>query len=256
MKSKISNPFYHILFWIVVTILFILVFGRMWNNNLHAFYFISLQLPVVMATSYFFNFFLVPYYLLRRRYFWFGLYFFYTVVLSLYFQMLVVFFSYLYFTSFNPEAISFKIIDKIILLAFVMYAVVFSGSFFVMLQQLISSRSELETLKAEKKKRESPYLELISNRKLVRVPFDEILFIESLSDYVKVNTTSKTDITSKEKISTLEKRLPDLFVRIHRSFIVNREKVTGMNNNEIELGETILSIGRSYKQQALEKLKS
>lgn len=254
MKSKISNPFYHILFWAVVTTVLVLVFGRSWNNNLHAFYFISLLLPVVMATSYFFNFYLVPFFLLKKKYFWFGLYSFYMLVLSLYFQMIVVVFSYIYFANFNLEEIATNIIDQVILLAFVMYAVVFAGSIFVMLQQLVSSRNELEQLKEEKKKMETPFLELTSNRKSVRVFYSDILFIESLADYIKVHTTSKKEITSKEKISALEKRLPGIFVRIHRSFIVNREKITSYNNNEIEIDGVVLNIGRSYKQKALEKL--
>ncbi len=75
MKSRITNPVYHILFWLVVTTILVMVFGRSWNNNLHAFYFITLLLPVVMATSYFFNYYLVPYFLLKKKIFlvWFVL---------------------------------------------------------------------------------------------------------------------------------------------------------------------------------------
>lgn len=111
-------------------------------------------------------------------------------------------------------------------------------------------------LKQEKKKMENPYLELLSNRKLVRIPYNEIIYIESLADYIKIHTAEQNEIVSKEKISVLEDRLPDLFVRIHRSFIINRKKVTGLNNNEIKIGNVVLSIGRSFKQQALAKLKN
>jgi hypothetical protein len=256
MKSKISNPLYHILFWLVVTTILIMVFGRSWNNNLHAFYFISLLLPVVMATSYFFNYYLVPYYLLKKRYFWFGLYFFYMLVLSLYLQMLVVLFSYIYFTNFNLEEIAVNIIDQIILLAFVMYAVVFAGSFFIMIQQLAERQKELEQLRVEKEKAKQQVLELVSNRQKVRIPFDDIFYIESMSDYIKVHSTSQSEVVSKEKISALAKRLPENFLRIHRSFIINTNKINQFNSTEVVINQATLNIGRSYKKNVLLVLKS
>lgn len=256
MKSKISNPYFHILFWIVATTILILVFGRSWENNLHAFYFISLLLPVVMGTSYFFNFYLVPYFLLKKRYFWFGLYFYYTLVISLYLQMLVVLFSYMYLANFNLQDIGPNSIADIISLAFVMYAFVFAGSFLLMLQQLSERQKEIEKLKTEKEKAKQRFLELISNRQKVRIPFNEIVYIESLSDYIKVHTCDEHEVSSKSKISTLSEKLPTNFMRIHRSFIVNTNYITQYNSYEIELNKITLNIGRSYKSQVAQRLKS
>ncbi len=253
-KSKLSNPVFHVVFWIFVTIILTVVFGRTWGNDLQAFYFISMLLPILMGTSYFFNYYLVPQYLLKRKYFWFALYFFYTLVISLYLEMIVLTFSFIYLANFELEKMAANSRDTI-LLAVVMYMVVFFGSFLLMVQQLFNSRRELEEMKEERKKMEISFLELTSNRKSVRIPYDEIVYIESLADYVKVHTTTKKEISSKEKISVLEELLPEFFIRIHRSFIVNRAKVTGFNNNEIELGETVLTIGRSFKQMALARLK-
>ncbi len=253
-KSKLSNPVFHVVFWIFVTIILTVVFGRTWGNDLQAFYFISMLLPILMGTSYFFNYYLVPQYLLKRKYFWFALYFFYTLVISLYLEMIVLTFSFIYLANFELEQMAANSRDTI-LLAVVMYMVVFFGSFLLMVQQLFNSRRELEEMKEERKKMEISFLELTSNRKSVRIPYDEIVYIESLADYIKVHTTTKKEISSKEKISVLEELLPEFFIRIHRSFIVNRAKVTGFNNNEIELGETVLTIGRSFKQTALARLK-
>jgi DNA-binding LytR/AlgR family response regulator len=120
----------------------------------------------------------------------------------------------------------------------------------------MKSNRELEAINEEKSKMENPFLELLSNRKLMRILYDEIVYIESMADYIKLHTTDKREITSKEKISVLEEKLPGFFIRIHRSFIVNRKKVTGYNNNEVEIGATVLPIGRSYKQQGLSKLRT
>ncbi len=249
MKSKISNPLYHILFWIVATTILIMVFGRSWNNNLHAFYFTAMLLPVVMATSYYFNYYLVPYFLMKKKYFWFGLYFLYMLILSLYFQMIIVVFSFIYFAKFNLEEIGVNITDQIILLAFAMYAVVFAGSFLVMLQQLAERQKELERFRIEKEKAKNQVLELVSRRQLVRIPYNDILFIESLSDYIQVHCVKLGKVTSKEKISTIAEVLPQRFVRIHRSFVVNTDKVTKVTANEVYLNNVQLNIGRTYKKE-------
>ena len=254
MKLKISNPYYHILFWLVVATGLILVFGRPWGNASHAFYFIVMLLPVVMGTSYFFNYYLVPQFLLKKKYFWFGLYAFYTLVISLYLQMLVVIFSYAFLAKFRLEKMGQDSVDDIFSLAFVMYMVVFVGSFLVMLQQLLERQKEIDLL--EKEKMRIPMLELTSNRQTVKIPYDDIIYIESLSDYIKVHSRHRNAVVSKEKISVMAEELPEQFVRIHRSFIVNTQRITSHNANEVELDGIQLNIGRSYKKIVLPLLKS
>jgi DNA-binding LytR/AlgR family response regulator len=160
----------------------------------------------------------------------------------------------MYLANFELEQMAANSRDTL-LLAVVLYLVVFCGSFLLMLQQLFDSYRELEVMKEENMKMEKPFLELVSNRKNVRIPYENIIYIESLADYIKVHSTSQEEIISKEKISVLEEELPEFFVRIHRSFIVNRQKIIRFNNNEVEMQTGILSIGRSFKKQALSKLK-
>ncbi len=255
VKSKTANPYFHVIFWVVVVAILIVIFGGAWQGKIQAFFFISLFLPVIMSTSYFFNYYLVPKFLLKGKYLWFTLYCYYTLVISLFLEMLVLFISFVYLANYKIANFGINSSD-IILLAVVMYLVVFFGSFLLMVQQLFDSNRELEVLKNEQRKMERPFIELISNRKSVRIPYDNIIYIESLADYVKVHSSESEEITSKEKISVLEEKLPEFFVRIHRSFIVNRQKIIRFNNNEVEMQTGILSIGRSYKKQALLKLKS
>lgn len=255
MKSKTANPYFHILFWLVVAAIFIIVFGKKWQNGIQAFYFTSMFLPVIMATSYVFNYYLVPTYLLKRKYFWFGLYFYYTLVISLFLEMLVLIFSFIYLANFELENFRLSSTD-VLLLAVVMYLVVFLGSFLLMVQQLFNSNQELEKLRIEKKKMDKPFLELVSNRQLVRILYADIIYIESLSDYVKVHSGNENEIVSKEKISALAEKLPEQFLRIHRSFIVNTEKVTRFNANEVDLNGVQLNIGRSFKKPVSTVLKS
>ena len=255
MKWKIANPNYHIIYWLLVVSILTFVFGRSWGSGKNAFFYISMLLPVVMGTSYFFNFFLVPKYLLRKKYFWFGINFFYMLIISLYLQMLVLIFSFMYLANFSLSAMGPNSTD-IILLTVVMYLIVFVGSFLVMLQQLAERQKEIETFVQEKEKSEQAFLELISNRQQVRIPYDKITYIESLSDYIKVNSSGMESVTSKEKISSLGDRLPGHFIRIHRSFIINTKKVTRFNASEVELDDIKLNIGRTYKKEVAMVLRS
>jgi DNA-binding LytR/AlgR family response regulator len=92
------------------------------------------------------------------------------------------------------------------------------------------------------------------DKKMVKVNVNDILYIESVKDYVKVKTQSK-EITTQQKISYLEESLPkNLFLRIHRSFIVAINKIESYSATEIDIGNTQLPIGRNYKNDVLKVL--
>jgi DNA-binding LytR/AlgR family response regulator len=98
------------------------------------------------------------------------------------------------------------------------------------------------------------YIYFKEDREMVKVFLKDILYIESLRDYVRVKTPSKQIITY-QKISFLEQKLPESkFIRIHRSFIVAIELVTSFSFNFVKLAEIEIPIGRNYKQQTLKVL--
>ncbi len=93
-----------------------------------------------------------------------------------------------------------------------------------------------------------------SDRKMVKVRFKEINYIESLSDYVKIFTDKETIIT-RETISNIESKLPsNEFLRTHRSYIVSMPKIDSFTNELIELKKKAIPISRSYKENVLQKL--
>jgi DNA-binding LytR/AlgR family response regulator len=98
------------------------------------------------------------------------------------------------------------------------------------------------------------YIYLREDREMIKVFLRDILYIESLRDYVKVKTTTRQIITY-QKISYLEQKLPEnKFVRVHRSFIVSFDKVSSFAMNAVRIANTEIPIGRNYKQQALKVL--
>lgn len=92
------------------------------------------------------------------------------------------------------------------------------------------------------------------NKTMVKVPFNEICYIESMKDYVKIHTTGETHFV-KHQISALEEELPDdRFLRVHKSFIVPVDKISTISPTSIGIGEDKIPIGRNYKEYVLKKL--
>jgi DNA-binding LytR/AlgR family response regulator len=94
-----------------------------------------------------------------------------------------------------------------------------------------------------------PFLYFRADRKMVKVFLEDILFVESLKDYIKVVTTHKV-IISKQSISSLEEMLPkDAFVRVHRSYIIAVNKIDSYNTDAIEIGKKEIPIGRLFRHE-------
>lgn len=91
------------------------------------------------------------------------------------------------------------------------------------------------------------FIYLRVERKLVKIILNDIIFIESARDYVKVITKDKSYIT-RQTISSIEAMLSgNEFVRIHRSYIVAINKIKSLTNELVEIGDTELPIGKLYK---------
>lgn len=106
----------------------------------------------------------------------------------------------------------------------------------------------------EEKSGNKDYIYLKENKKMVRVYFKNILYFESLKDYVKVVTTCKTVLT-KQVLSNFEHELnSSLFLRIHRSYIVALNKIDAYTLSSLDIGTTEIPIGRKYKESVIEVL--
>ncbi len=162
-------------------------------------------------------------------------------------------FSFIYLGNFNFHNLGPNASDTV-LLAVILYLLVFLGSFLLLIRQIKEKQQIIARLSEENDKMKKSFLEVTSKRKLVKIPYENILYIESLADYVRINTMNES-IESKEKISHLASRLPEIFMRIHRSFIINREKIKSISYDEVVVSDVSLTIGRSYRKEVREALK-
>lgn len=96
---------------------------------------------------------------------------------------------------------------------------------------------------------EEEYLFLKVEMHWVKVAFRDILFIESLKDYVNVHLLSESrPILSLGTLKALEEKLPSKrFLRVHRSFIVSLDQITSITKTSLQVGNTTIAVGEQYR---------
>ncbi|HBK31182.1 MAG TPA: DNA-binding response regulator, partial [Porphyromonadaceae bacterium] len=95
-----------------------------------------------------------------------------------------------------------------------------------------------------------------SEYKLIHILYDDILYIEGLKDYVKIYTESAgRPILSLMSLKTMEEKLPkNRFVRVHRSYIIRKDKIESISKNRIIIGNRQIPIGDTYRENFIGKL--
>jgi two-component system LytT family response regulator len=111
-------------------------------------------------------------------------------------------------------------------------------------------KSATGTVLTEEKKNEA-FVYFRADRKMIKVLLDDILYIESMKDYIKIFTRQSVVIT-KQSISSVEAMLPEKeFVRVHRSYIVSIKKIKSFTSELIEIEKAEIPIGKLYRNEVL-----
>jgi two-component system response regulator LytT len=110
---------------------------------------------------------------------------------------------------------------------------------------------DLERKAMNKVEANSEFLFLKSEYKIRRINFNDIRYIEGMKDYVKVYTVhEEKPVLSLSSMKTIESKLPpEKFMRVHRSFIVNLEKITTIERNRIVFGKVYIPVSDQYKDK-------
>jgi two-component system response regulator LytT len=127
------KTYQHIIFWILVYGILTLIFASWFGGYDEAYYFVSLLLPVVMGTSYFFNYYLVPRFLFTRKFRKFVIYSFYMLVVSLCLELLASVISMLVIVKFGINQAG-PLVTDVYTLAGIMYFIVLFKSFILLIK--------------------------------------------------------------------------------------------------------------------------
>ena len=244
---------FNIIYWLLVLLILILRFGARSDSFIKAFYFISFLVPVALVTSWYFNNYLIPYYLLRKRYLRFIILSIFTVIISLDIIMIIVFLAFILIGRYQPDQLG-SLINQYYSFPAILYLTVIINIFFNLVHDYLEIAEDMKALSTQKNSHSNGYLIVRSNRQTRKIPYSTINYIESMSDYIIIRTTDNQKIITRERISRIEERLPPQFIRIHRSFIVNLEKVMSFTREQISVSGMDLPISRTYKKGALGKV--
>ena len=98
------------------------------------------------------------------------------------------------------------------------------------------------------------FITIKSDKKIYKVDIQDIQYVQSYGDYIKIYTREKMIITS-ETMKNIQEVLKDPFIRVHKSFLINLKSIRYVEGNQIKIGETFIPIGQKYKEGFLEMFK-
>lgn len=118
----------------------------------------------------------------------------------------------------------------------------------------VQRAAELLPSHDEKNAPEETCMMVRSDYRLVKVDFDDVLYIEGLKDYVKIYTESRErPLITQMSLKAVEHTLPsDRFMRVHRSFIVALDKIASIGRTNALIGKSEIPIGETYRSQVFE----
>ncbi|WKV13241.1 LytTR family DNA-binding domain-containing protein [Marivirga harenae] len=96
---------------------------------------------------------------------------------------------------------------------------------------------------------QSHHIFISIDRQQQKLLLDKVLFIESRGDYLKFVLENEKPLMSKMTLKSLQEQIPESFIQIHRSFIINQDKITAFQKEKVKVGEEWLNISRSFKNQ-------
>jgi DNA-binding LytR/AlgR family response regulator len=124
---------------------------------------------------------------------------------------------------------------------------------FLELEELQSNQG---TVSNDSEQKTRDFIFLKADKKHYKINLEDILYFESLGDYVIAYTTDKKIVT-KERIGKLSEKLPgDRFIQIHRGYIVSVSRIESVGPGFVEINKKKLPIGRNYKPELLKLLQN
>jgi DNA-binding LytR/AlgR family response regulator len=94
------------------------------------------------------------------------------------------------------------------------------------------------------------YLFVRSDYKLLKIPLHDILFIQGLDNYIRIVTDHSRPVISRVSMKYICEKLPrDMFVRIHRSYIINLKKEISYRNKKVQIGDIQIPVGISFEDE-------
>lgn len=127
-------------------------------------------------------------------------------------------------------------------------------SFERFVQAVNKAADQIKLLRGKGDEEDKGFIALKSEHRVHKVSYSNILLIEGLKEYVIFHLKEGKRIITLEALKNLEELLPDNFLRIHRSYIINKNYVQSLYGNMVEIGDKKIAIGKTFKEKVIDQL--
>ncbi|WP_377923144.1 LytR/AlgR family response regulator transcription factor [Alteromonas sediminis] len=239
----------HAAFWLSYYVLFSLIWATPEQGYFASFYLEFILMPVRIFAVYCMLYWLIPNFLAQRQYKIFVLNYAVVIAMS---GLLQMFFSYFFYNQLMPELSAQTMLSLSGWFRSCMLintTVILLGSLKI-LQMNMQLQEELARIK-NKSASTSEYIEVKSNRKMYRLKINDILFLQGMGNYVTYHLEGRQKHIVYMSLKQALDSLPKTFIRVHRSYVVNKRKIDSYNQDEIFIGEQTIPRGKDTSDEDL-----
>jgi DNA-binding LytR/AlgR family response regulator len=116
---------------------------------------------------------------------------------------------------------------------------------------------ETTSMVTDHKSNDEPFVYMKADKNMNKVYINDIVYIESWKDFIKIYLSGGKNLLVKRSLSSMENMLSKhKFLRVHRSYMVSIDKISGYKNLSLQINSTEIPIGRLYKQAVMDKLQA
>jgi len=254
----------HVLYWTAFVLFFGLVWGVSDNNYSRNILIQIFCLPSRMLLVYVTLFYLFPKFFNQKKYFsFFVSYCVLVALISVFIQRPI--FLYFIQPNFLPgfKNSGFFILSEIVNTALdinIAAMIPIAYTYLTTIENLQKNNSELneenKLLKEDVVVQDNyeSYINLKIDKSVRKIKINDIVFVESLRNYCKIKLND-SEITVLKTLTSVQELLPESkFVRIHRSFLINKDHMTSVSPSKIEINDMTIPVGRKYKDEVKKKI--
>lgn len=247
----------HIIYWFVFVLFFTMVWGTYDNDYYRNFMVQLLSLPSRLILVYVTLYILFPLFFLKKKYIKFVLFYVLLLISTTIFiqrPLVINVIQPLYLKGF--ESSSFFAITEIMntlldvnVAAIIPFVYVLFKNF-----QTANKKTLALEIKQQDHLKEEEFIYLKVEKSLIKIFIKDIIFVESLKNYIKVKTT-ETEIIAYKSLTSIQESLPNAkFLRVHRSYIVGLDFIDSFSPSKLMLNGVSIPIGRKYKDEVKKAL--
>ncbi len=244
----------HACFWLIYYVLFSLVWAKSEYGYFVSFYLEFVLMPLRILASYCMMYVLVPALLSNRKMVEFLVSYFTLIIVAGAFQLLIGHFFYAQLMDGQSEVFPLSIASWVRNIVLINSTVILLGAVKViqLYYQLIDTAQLAQrTALGEEDEKIDRFIEVKSDRRIHRLRVEDILYVEGMGNYVTYVRSEDRRTVVYSSLKSAEDTLPESFIRLHRSYLVNRSHISAYDKETVTVGAKTISRAKNITDEML-----